>query len=487
MSAQLPDTAELVIIGGGPAGMAAAIEARAAGAEVLLLDEAPAAGGQIWRAVGTAPEARKALLGKEYAAGAALVSDFTACGARHAAGVSVWGVMPDGNGPIRVGVSQGGAARMIETRAVILATGAQERPLPVPGWTLPGVMGAGAAQIALKSGGLLPEGRCVLAGVGPLLYLLADQLLRAGITPAALVETPSPQRRAALPHLPDFLRTPAFLKGAGLMARVRRRIPVITGAEALEITGESRAGALRYRRAGNWHEIPADLVLLHAGVVPSLNLAVAAGVPTRWNAVLRCFEPETDAAGATSLPGLLIAGDGAGIGGAERALPSGRRAAQAALARLGREVDPSAAAEAQRQWRRADRGRAFIDRWFAPPPSLLAPQGETIACRCEEVPASAIRDAARLGAPGPNQVKTYLRCGMGPCQGRMCAASVTEIMADETGRDPAELGHLRFRTPVRPLSLAELAQLPAGEAAQRAALGDAALPETPLPLPDRFS
>ncbi|WP_353475714.1 FAD-dependent oxidoreductase (plasmid) [Salipiger sp. H15] len=479
----LPETADLVIIGAGPAGMAAAVEARAAGVEVLLVDETPAPGGQIWRGIGTAPEARKTLLGKDYAAGAAHVAGFAVCGARHVSGASVWGVMPGAAGPIRIGVSHGGAAHLVAARAVILATGAQERPLPLPGWTLPGVMGAGAAQIALKSGGLLPEGRCVLAGVGPLLYLLADQLLRAGITPAALVETPSPNRRAALRHLPGFLRSPAFRKGAGLMARVRRHVPVIPGAEALEITGETHAEALRYRRAGAWHEIAADLVLLHAGVVPSLHLAVAAGIPTRWNEALRCFEPDADAMGATAVPGLFVAGDGAGIGGADRALPSGRRAAQAALALLGHAPSTARRDEAHAQWRKADRGRAFLDRWFAPPPALLAPRGDTLACRCEEVTAEAIRAAARLGAPGPNQLKTYLRCGMGPCQGRMCAASVTEIMADETGRAPAELGHLRFRTPVRPLPLAELARLPAGAAAQRAALGEAPLPDTPLPLP----
>ncbi|WP_226627455.1 NAD(P)/FAD-dependent oxidoreductase [Alloyangia pacifica] len=485
MSPQIPEAAELVIIGAGPAGMAAAIEARAAGTEVLLLDETSAAGGQIWRAVGTAPEARKTLLGKEYAAGAALVSEFAACGAQHVSGVSVWGVMPDENGRLRIGVRHNCAARLIEARAVILATGAQERPLPVPGWTLPGVMGAGAAQIALKSGGLLPEGRCVLAGVGPLLYLLADQFLRAGIIPAALVETPSPHRRTALTHLPGFLRAPTFRKGAGLMARVRRKVPVIAGAEALEVRGDSKAKALRYKRGGAWQEIEADLVLLHAGVVPSLHLSVAAGVPTRWNDVLRCFEPETDELGATAIAGLYIAGDGAGIGGAERALPSGRRAAQAALEHLGHNIDPARRDAARKDWHKADLGRAFIDRWFAPPPALLAPRGDTLACRCEEVTAGAIREAARLGAPGPNQLKTYLRCGMGPCQGRMCAASITEIMAEETGRTPAELGHLRFRTPVRPLSLGELAQLPAGENARRAVLGDAELPDTPLPLPPR--
>ncbi|NDW00945.1 NAD(P)/FAD-dependent oxidoreductase [Salipiger sp. PrR002] len=481
MSRTLPDTAELVIIGAGPAGMAAALEARAAGVEVLLLDEAPAAGGQIWRGIGAAPEARKTLLGPDYAKGAPLAEAFAKCGAQHVPGVSVWGVMPEAEGGGRIGLTLDGAAHLLTARAVIFATGAQERPLPVPGWTLPGVMGAGAAQIALKSGGLLPEGRVVLAGIGPLLYLLADQFLRAGLRPAALIETPSETRRAALRHLPGFLRSEGFRKGAGLMARVRRNIRVISGAEALEVRGETRAEALRWKRRGRWQEIGAEMVLLHAGVIPSLHLAAAAGVPTRWKPVLRCFEPEAREDGSTALPGLFLAGDGATIGGADRALPSGRRAALAALAHLGAPVDPSRHAEALRAWRKADLGRAFIDRWFAPPPALLAPRGDTLVCRCEEISAEAIREAARLGAPGPNQIKTYLRCGMGPCQGRMCATSVTEIMADETGRAPSELGHLRLRTPVRPLRLGELAQLPAGRAAQQAALGDHPLPQTPLP------
>src|SRR5262249_21691263 len=146
-----------------------------------------------------------AVLGEEYWHGADLVEPFRASGAHYVPGATVWSVSREGE----IGLSCDGAARIIAAKHILLATGALERPFPIPGWTLPGVMSCGAAQILLKSSGIVARGETVLAGCGPLLWLLAAQYLRAGVQIAALLDTtPRANWAKALPHLPGFLLSP---------------------------------------------------------------------------------------------------------------------------------------------------------------------------------------------------------------------------------------------------------------------------------------
>lgn len=465
---QLAPEYDLVVVGAGPAGLSAAIEAATAGASVLVADENLAPGGQIYRAITRNSPEQQDFLGKDYWKGRAIAGAFAASPVDYAASATVWSLDPASTpgASTKIGLTLGGAARMISARAVILATGAMERPMPVPGWTLPGVMTAGAAQIALKSVSGIPGGRIVLAGCGPLLYLLADQLLRAGAEIAALLDTSEGrQRAAALRHLPDFLRSPYLAKGLSLFLSVRRRVRVISGVTELEVTGRHKADGVAFScGSGRQQTIAADCVLLHQGIIPGINLASAAGCVIDWNEVQRAFQPRTDRHGRTSRAGVFLAGDGAGIGGAEHAACTGRIAALAALTDLGllasAETLPRLAAlERQRQVFR--RGRAFLDTLYRPARRFLAPEAaDTVVCRCEEVRAGTLRQVIGLGVPGPNQLKTFLRCGMGPCQGRMCASTITEIMAAERGVSPAEIGTYRLRAPVKPVRLAELAAMP---------------------------
>lgn len=473
---------DLIVVGAGPAGLSAATEAAAAGASVLVADENLTPGGQIYRAVTRNTPERQDFLGKDYWKGRAITEAFAASSVDYAAATTVWSLdaapSDEKNGTATLGLTLAGTARMVSARAVILATGAMERPMPVPGWTLPGVMSAGAAQIALKSVSGIPAGRIVLAGCGPLLYLLADQLLRAGADMAALLDTADKkQRLPALRHLPDFLLSPYVAKGLSLLFSVRRQIRVISGVTELAIAGTRHAEGVRFCAGGRQETIAADCVLLHQGVVPGINLASAAGCAIEWNDTQRAFQPQTDSHGRTSLAGVLSAGDGAGIGGAEHAAVSGRIAALAALADIGLLPTSQSAnhlAELGKQRQAYRRGRAFLDTLYRPAHQFLAPPApDTMVCRCEEVRAGTLRQVIALGVPGPNQLKTFLRCGMGPCQGRMCASTVTEIMADERGVSPAEIGTYRLRAPVKPLRLAELGALPQTPAAVFAVTGRA--------------
>lgn len=458
---------DVAVIGAGPAGLAAATVAAKAGLATVLLDEQPAPGGQIYRAITSTPLKARRVLGEDYWAGAPLVESFRGSGAQYAPGATVWSLSRERE----IGVSIAGHARMISARRVIIATGALERPLPIPGWTLPGVMTAGAAQTMLKSSGMTAQGRVVLAGCGPLLWLLAWQYVNAGAKIAALLDTtPSANRMAALPHILPFLTSPYLAKGLRLLRAVRRAVPVIGNVVELKAQGEDRVRGVSYRTTGGEERMEAcDVLLLHQGVVPNVNLAMSVGVEHRWDDVQLCWSPVLDGDFGTSIDGIAIAGDGAGIAGAGAARARGRIAGAAAVRAL-RSDAPIASEEsdARQALAREERGRRFLDLLYKPAPQFRQPVGDTIVCRCEEVTAQQIVDTVALGCSGPNQMKSFLRSGMGPCQGRLCGLTVTELMAKARGVSPQEIGYYRLRPPVKPITLGELAHLPKTEAAVKA-------------------
>ena len=340
-----------------------------------------------------------------------------------------------------------------------------ERPFPIPGWTLPGVMTAGAAQILLKSAGLAPSQPVVLAGCGPLLYLLAWQYLRAGVRIGAIVDT---TRRG------DYLRALRHVggavagwrevrKGLGLIRRIRGAgIPFYRGATELAVEGSERAEALRFRMGATSHRVQTDLVLLHQGVVPNNQITASLRLVHRWDERQLCWVPQTDAWGRLALDGFLIAGDGRGISGGTAAALQGELAALAAAHSAARLPEPErdrAAEPLRSALRRQLHIRPFLDTLYRPKLQHRVPADEVIACRCEEVSAGELRRSVALGCTGPSQTKAFSRCGMGPCQGRLCGLTVTEVIAQARGVSPAEVGHYRIRPPIKPITLDELAAL----------------------------
>jgi octopine oxidase subunit A len=454
---------DLIIIGAGPAGMAAAMEADQRGAQVILLDDQPAAGGQIYRNVLGASPRQKAILGTDFSQGRHLAEMLVRSDVDHRAGVTVWHTGTGGT-VCTVTYSKDGIAKQVQGKHILLATGAIERPVPLPGWTLPGVMTAGAAQIMMKTGGLVAEG-AVLVGSGPLLYLVAAQMLAAGCPPKALVETQSfSDLRAAMSHLGGAFRGwRQLVKGLGLIARLKRAgVRRYTGAYDITIAGDLSAKAVCFCAGGRSHRIETDAVLLHQGVVPNTQISRALGLDHRYDIAQRCFCPLTDIYGQTSAPLISIAGDGAGIAGARTATLSGRIAVLNALSVMGcisSQARDAASAPLLRKRAGEIAIRPFLDRAFAPPDTILRPDDATIVCRCEEVTAGEIRRCIALGCKGPNQIKAFTRAGMGPCQGRFCGLTVTEILAGETGQTPDKTGAYRIRTPIKPVTLRELAAL----------------------------
>jgi NADPH-dependent 2,4-dienoyl-CoA reductase/sulfur reductase-like enzyme len=455
---------ELAVVGGGPAGLAAATLAAQLGVETVLFDEQPAPGGQIYR--GIDQSADFAILGDDYRHGIALAEAFRASKATHAANSIVWQAAADG----RLGVLDPHGARMVQARRIILATGGMERPVCIPGWTLPGVMGVGAAQTLLKTSDLVPDVPTVIAGSGPLLYLLACQLARAGTRIAGLcITTPGSRIASALAELPRALFAGRdLLKGLGWIREARAHgIPMSTGATDLVIEGTQRAEALSFTVDGERRRIAADLVLLHEGVIPNVQLSLAARLDHVWDDAQACWHPAVDEWGASSAEMIAIAGDGAGIAGAAVAEARGKLAALDAACRLGRidrQQRDAQAKAARSDLARHTRIRPLLDRVFAPMPHMLVPRDDaTIVCRCENVTAGALREAVPFGGDEPNRAKIFTRCGMGPCQGRMCGPTVAAIIAHERGVPVQEVGTYRIRIPVRPLPLAILAELEGGE------------------------
>ncbi len=457
----MKDHYDIVVVGAGPAGMAAATVAAEHGAGVLLLDEQATAGGQIYRSVSRQALNDENILGDDYYQGRALVSALQASGAEHVGGATVWQLSPERE----IGVSRDGIARLLRADQVIVATGAQQRPFPVPGWTLAGVMTAGGAQALLKSAALAAPD-AVFAGTGPLLYLVANQYLKAGIPIRAILDTtPRVNRLRALPHLPGALMNMgALLKGRRWLAELRAAgIPFLQQVEDLKLLGRSALSAVEYRHRDRWQRMETSQVFLHQGIVPNVNLAMAAGCAHRWNDAQLCWHAVIDEWAETDLPGIAIAGDGAGIDGARAAECLGRIAAYGALhrcARLDARKRDRLAAPHRRTLVRERRIRPFLDAMFRPPRQFRVPEDDaTIVCRCEEVPAARVRESVALGCVGPNQLKAFSRCGMGPCQGRLCGLTISEMIARQRGVPVADVGALRLRPPVKPLMLGELAAL----------------------------
>lgn len=456
------DHYQLLIIGGGPAGLAAAATVSGQGISCALLDEQPAPGGQIYRSIESVPDARAKTLGSEYLRGKSLAAAFRESDVEYFPETRVWSL----NNEREVGITHNSQSKIITADHILVASGAMERPVPFSGWTLPGVMQAGAGQILFKSAGVIPSDGVVLAGSGPLLLLLAWQYLQLGVDIKVILDvTPLSNHLFALPKLPRALLAHHYLTKGLVYQRDLKRAGIKTkiGASNLRATGDELLQSVSYRHLGREQSIETDLLLTHFGVIPHIWLTQSAGCKHLWDSSQQCWRPQHDKWGNTSIEGILVAGDGAGINGARSAEHAGRLVGLQALFELGvlTESERNKQAKNDRKWMEADRHiRPFLEAYFAIPQDMLATtDNETIICRCEEITAGQIREAVETGHGSSNDVKYLTRCGMGACQGRQCANAVAHIVADAGGEAVSESSHYRGRPPVSPLTLKQLASL----------------------------
>lgn len=449
---------DVVIVGAGPAGVRAAETLLKAGLRPTVVDEAPQSGGQIFRrpppAIMRSP---KALYGFEKRRARALHDAFDALRHRidYWPDASVWDV--SGNDLHILARSR---PVTLHWDRLILATGAMDRVIPFPGWTLPGIYTLGGAQVALKHQACAVGTRPVFLGTGPLLYLVAFQYAAAGVIPAAVLDTASASaRRRAVPGLLRGGRT--FLKGLYYVGRLRTLgIPLLSGVRpiAAEAGADGAVSGIAWRDCrGRHRRTVCDAVAFGFGLKSETQLADLCGVPFVFDRGQRQWIPVQDSHGRTPVEGVYLAGDGAGINGAAAAEIGGARAAHALLHDLGHAGHEASAAALTRRLARYERFRSVLDELAFPYPADLAAAAanELMVCRCEGVTAGEVRDAAlSLEVVEINRVKALTRVGMGRCQGRICGIAATEILADVLGIPLEAAGRLRGQAPVKPVPLA---------------------------------
>jgi len=386
---------------------------------------------------------------------------------------TVWGAFPapDENGWLLT-LHGADAPDVVRARAVILATGAYDRVIPFPGWTLPGVITAGAAQTFAKHQGVAPGQRIVVAGTGPLLPVAAANLAAAGATVLGVYEgaqiRPGQLWRALrlLPGQGGRLRELA----AALRRLIRHRIPYRWGMGITAAAGDTGVAQVTVARldrswrprAGTARTLAADTAVVGCGFHSAGRLARLLGCALDLQPERGGLLPQRNRQMETSRPGIFAAGDGAGIGGVQLARIEGRIAGTAAAAGVGyltaAAVEKVIAAE-HKSLVREKRFAQFLADTFSPGPAVYDRiTAETLICRCEEVPFSTLRRAAADGALTADAVKGLTRCGMGSCQGRICEQTAVQLLAREHGMDPAAAGAFTIRPPLEPLTMGELAK-----------------------------
>ncbi len=447
-----PDSAEvadrvcdILVVGAGPAGLSAAIAAAEAGADVVALDERSAPGGQYAKPLAvshadTDPD-------PQFRLGMELRRRAEAAGVGIETDAAVWGAF----GPAEIAALVCGRAFTFRPRLLILATGAHERPVPLSGWTLPGVMTTGALQTLVRTQRVCPGERVLIAGTGPLNLQLACELLGAGVKPVAVIEAAPRPSPAAWPVLWRMLRSaPDLLReGIGMTARLRRAgVPILWSSRVAALEGNGRVE----RAHAGGRVIAVDVVALNLGFQPEVGLARALGLPHRFVDIgAGHLATETDENGRSALPEVFAVGDGASLGGARVAMARGRLAGLAAARDLGLAAPDEPATRVALR-----RALAFQDAlWtlFRPPPFDIGYiSNDIIICRCEEVTAGRIRAELAGGLTSLPAVKKATRAGMGRCQGRFCAATVARLCPET----PDDFAFAAPRAPVRPTPAAPL-------------------------------
>ncbi len=452
---------DALIIGSGPAGLAAAVAARSCGLDVLVLDEQAYMGGQLFRNQHL-ESGRAALDAHDRHLGSELLTAFEKSGAQYMPQSTVWGL--EGN---TVFYQHQGHAQKVSTSKILFAVGGMERPVPFEGWTLPGVMTAGAAEILLRSGMPLaaPREPVVLAGNGPLLLSLAVHLIENKIPIAAWLDTGRfAHKLQSIIHMGTLYKDiPYFTRGMKMALKIlTQKIPIIPHVTQMQALGGNHVERVCYEKKGQWHEIITTRLLRHENVIPRIQIASALGINLAWEHTQRYWYPQVDALGRTSQDHIYMAGDGAFVYGGEAAMAQGSLVGLSMAMDLG-VIAPQEAqkkmAQATQTFQTLCQARKYLRTVFAPNPQIYEVSDETIVCRCESVKAKDIRAAIQEGYTTPDEVKRFTRCGMGPCQGRMCGSALAEIMAKELGRPMENLPLLKNRQPFAPVSLGAYCQV----------------------------
>jgi NADPH-dependent 2,4-dienoyl-CoA reductase/sulfur reductase-like enzyme len=383
---------DVLVIGAGPAGMAAAVRAAECAVRVGLVDDNANCGGQIWRESSGTVQAADA---------AAWSQRLQSAGVTRLYGMRVFHQAEAG---VLLAEGKDNFAEL-RYKTLVLATGARERFLPFPGWTLPNVMGAGGLQAMVKSGLPIRGKRVVIAGTGPLLLAVAAYLRKHGADIPILCEQTSWSRLGRFGV--GLLGFPDKIAQALQLRKALSGIPLVANSWPLVAHGARILESVTILRGGKTEVISCDYLACGFHLVPNVELQSLLGCQISGGYV------QVDELQTTSVPGIFCAGEPSGIGGLESALVEGQIAGLAAAG------EPAEARKLFGQRRKARRFARLLDQTYRLRTELKdVPASETIVCRCEDVPLSRLREHKSW-----REAKLHTRCGMGPCQGRVCGAA----------------------------------------------------------------
>jgi NADPH-dependent 2,4-dienoyl-CoA reductase/sulfur reductase-like enzyme len=435
---------EILVIGAGPAGLHAALSAARRGAQVVVVDERAALGGQYFKQPGGHFEVDDEKIDHQYREGRQLIHALENAGVQFRLGTRVWGATPGA----QVYATSVDRRLVLRARSLILASGAYERGVPFPGWTLPGVMTTGAAQTLLRSYLIAAGSRILVSGNGPLNLQVAAELTRAHVDVVAVAETASLWRPSNAGHLARMMAAaPAYgREGLAYVADLfRAKVPILARSAIVEARGEGRVEVAVVAKldqtghaiAGTEKTFDVDSVSLGFGFIASSELARSLGCAHHVDDASGSVVVDRDRSGRTSVEGVWVIGDGASVMGAQVAQSVGKLAgADAARFVTASEgaADSRETARAVRILTRQERFQRSLWRQFSGPrlvDQLATPS--TIICRCEEVTLAEIDASLQSWLGSAGSLKRVTRAGMGKCQGRYCSPILTELAARATG------------------------------------------------------
>jgi thioredoxin reductase len=457
----MSDLYDIAIIGAGPAGANAAIAASDLGARVVVIDENPRAGGQVWRA--KSPAITRAPPTPETVSGDALRMTLLASHAIHLSDARVWQIERETD-LWSLHVLMDGKTIEIRVKTLILATGAREYVQPIPGWTTPGVIGLAGATALFKHDLTVPGQKTIVSGTGPLVFFVASEIRRLGGTVAAIV-TPNTRREWAR-AVPAMLARPDMMwRGMVWMADLMlARVPIYWGHAASAVSGETTVTAVDIQKLdatgapiGKPRTLTADSLCLGNGLIPAIEAAQLAGATIEHRPDLGGWVPHVDTDGATNVAGLFVCGDGAGIRGALAAEIHGTLAGTTAAISIGKTTQ-GALDPLYKQYKTAARfGMAMTALSIPKSGNQSLTRPKTIMCRCESLTQQAVMAEISSGAQTTNAIKSGVRAGMGPCGGKYCQTAIAALVAHTTGCALADVPPPTPRPPLRPVPTAALA------------------------------
>lgn len=434
---------ELAVLGAGPAGIGAALAASRYNVNVIILDRGIAAGGQVYRPSANRQTSNQLVSASDHVVGESLRKKLASSSVTCLFDRKVWSVQHG----FRIDAVGPAGLETWEAKRLLVASGTTERVIPFPGWTSPGVMGLAATTLLLKSQRVLPGKRPIVAGSGPLLWAVANSIIAGGGKPVAVIDFANTRRWVS--SLPALFSSPTdLLKGLGWVYTVKRnRVPVISGASVgkvwreggslmVEVAKHNRDGTLRQEGHKNQY-LSGDALCIGHGLLPAAEVTQLLGADHVFDEKAGGWKPVIDDGQRTSIPGLFAAGDCTGITGARAAHLEGQLAGLTVASVMGRITNNSYRRKIKalrRHLRRASRAGSKMADLMASANDLIDNiAGDTVVCRCEEVTFAEIQTALDAGATGLNQLKSWTRCGMGPCQGRVCGDTVATIVSRHLG------------------------------------------------------